>query len=99
MASVFDDAMGWAVRRTQGSWSVTADLHIRYRRPVAAGYEYLVRGRVLETKGRKTKTSAELLDVDGNILAEANALFIGGIEEKLLEKLGDNNKTMEGFRS
>ncbi len=86
LASVFDDAMAWAVRQISGEWGVTADFHIRYRRPVTAGGEYTVKGRVESKKGRKAKTTAQILDTEGNVLAEADALFVGGAGAKLREK-------------
>lgn len=85
LASVFDDAMAWAVRQVGGDWGVTADFHIRYRRPVTAGGEYTVRGRVESRRGRKAKTTAEIVDAEGNVLAEADALFVGGSGAKLRE--------------
>lgn len=86
LASVFDDVMAWAVRQDGGNWGVTADFHIRYRKPVTSGGEYTVEGWVETRRGRKAKTAARLLDSKGDLLAEADALFIGGTEAKLREK-------------
>ena len=86
LASIFDDAMAWAVRQNGGEWGVTADFHIRYRKPVTAGGKYTVKGRVEESRGRRTKTSAQIVDAEGKVLAEADALFIGNVGAKLREK-------------
>jgi uncharacterized protein (TIGR00369 family) len=76
VASVFDDAMAWAVRKNVGPWSVTADFRIRYRKPIRAGENYTVKGRVTATRGRRTRTAAQLVDGKGVVFAEADALFI-----------------------
>ncbi|MDR0652284.1 MAG: PaaI family thioesterase [Synergistaceae bacterium] len=76
LASVFDDAMAWAVHQNIGSWSVTADFHIRYRKPILVGRKYTAEGRVDETRGRKTRTKARIVDATGDIFAEADALFV-----------------------
>ncbi|MDR3231422.1 MAG: PaaI family thioesterase [Synergistaceae bacterium] len=80
LASIFDDAMGWAIRRSCGEWVVTADFHICYRKPVTIGRAYTVRGRVEHRGGRKTKTGAYLTDAKGVVFAEADALFVSGAE-------------------
>ncbi|GHV45126.1 phenylacetic acid degradation protein [Synergistales bacterium] len=76
IASVLDDAMGWAAKQTIGDWSVTADFHIRYRKPTLIGGEYVIKGRVEEVTGRKTKTTAVLLDGSGNVLADSDAVYV-----------------------
>lgn len=77
LASIFDDAMAWAVRKESGEWGVTADFHIRYRKPVLADKNYTVKGKLENQRGRKFKTSAQILDTESNVLAEADALFVG----------------------
>jgi acyl-coenzyme A thioesterase PaaI-like protein len=86
LASIFDDAMAWAVRRSGGDWGVTADFHIRYRKPVTTGREYTVRGRVESRKGRKARTGALLTDANGVLFAEADALFVSGVQRASREK-------------
>jgi uncharacterized protein (TIGR00369 family) len=76
VASVSDEAMGWAVRKSVGASNVTADFHIRYRRPVLVGGEYTAKARAEETHGRKTRASAQIVNAKGDVFAEADALFI-----------------------
>jgi acyl-CoA thioesterase FadM len=68
--------MAWAVRQNAGAWSVTADFHIRYRKPILVGKQYTAKGRVDETRGRKTRAQAQIVDAEGNVFAEADALFV-----------------------
>ncbi|MBL3538156.1 PaaI family thioesterase [Aminivibrio sp.] len=76
IASVFDDAMAWAVRKTIDSWAVTGEISVRYLRPVREGKEYVVEGRVGRLSGRKITTAARMADDSGKTVAEATALFI-----------------------
>ena len=80
LASIFDDAMAWATHQAIGGWGVTADFHIRYRKPVLAGKAYTVKGRVESRRGRKVRTTAQILDDEGTVFAEADALFVGKAE-------------------
>jgi uncharacterized protein (TIGR00369 family) len=85
LAAMFDDAMAWAARQDSGDWGVTADFHIRYRKPVTVGGKYTVKGRVVSRKGRKSKTAARIVDAEGVVFAEAAALFISGARISLKE--------------
>ena len=76
IASVFDDAMAWAIRKESGSWAVTGEMSIRYLRPVLADARYVIEGRVEKTSGRRIATTALMKDEKGKKVAEANALFI-----------------------
>ena len=76
IASVFDDAMAWAIRKESGSWAVTGEMSIRYLRPVLADARYVVEGRVEKMSGRRIATTALMKDEKGKNVAEANALFI-----------------------
>ena len=85
LASLFDDAMGWALHREVGEWGVTADFRIRYRRPAFAGRPHVVKGEVVSLKGRKAKMTARIYDAEDKVTTEAEALFITGIEAKRRE--------------
>ena len=76
IASVFDDAMAWAIRKESGSWAVTGEMSIRYLRPVLADARYVVEGRVEKMSGRRIAATALMKDEKGKKVAEANALFI-----------------------
>lgn len=76
IASVFDDAMAWAIRRESGSWAVTGELSVRYLRPVLADTRYVVEGRVEKRSGRRISTVAVMKSYDGKKVAEANGLFL-----------------------
>ncbi|QTX31873.1 PaaI family thioesterase [Aminithiophilus ramosus] len=78
-----DDAMAWAIRRGEGIWSVTAHMEATYRRPVKIDSPCRVLGRVVCRRGRKITTEAEIVDDEGEILAQFKALFVQMDEESL----------------
>ncbi|MFA5516340.1 MAG: PaaI family thioesterase [Desulfuromonadales bacterium] len=61
--------------RTVGDHPVTAELTVRFRKPVPVGSEVFVRGEVVEIRRRVVQVKAELL-VDGEVCAEARARVV-----------------------
>lgn len=55
---------------------VTGKLSIRYRKPVPVATPLKLVGRVVEDKGRVILTSAQVLDSDGRLLAEADVTLM-----------------------
>ncbi|ADE56199.1 PaaI family thioesterase [Aminobacterium colombiense] len=76
IASIFDDAMAWAVKKETGIWAVTATFEIRYRQPVKIGEEYTFYGKIDSVLGKRIRTSALLKNSTGQEAASASALFI-----------------------
>jgi len=74
---LLDEAMAWAAADKTEMY-YTGRLAIRYRRPVRTGATLQVRGWITRDRGRTLQTRAELQDVAGQALAEAEALFIRG---------------------
>jgi hypothetical protein len=56
--------------------SRTAFLHVDYRKITPIDTLLVLRGRVTSTEGRKAFVSAELLDGEDTLLAEANGLMV-----------------------
>jgi len=71
IASLLDEACIYA-GRSLGETLVTAELTVRYRKPVPVGKEVTVRGEVLERR-RKVLTVKARLEANGEICAEAAA--------------------------
>ncbi len=76
IASVFDDAMAWAVKKEIGTWAMTGEMSIRYLRPVKSGKTYVAKGKVDKRTGRRVNASGVLTDDEGKKMAEATALFL-----------------------
>lgn len=75
VASVLDEAMAWAVEQVSGDWAFTVDFHLRYKKAVEPGKNYVAIASVKEL-GRKITVQAELFDADGKIVAVASAIFL-----------------------
>lgn len=73
---LFDHVFGMVVHAASRPISRTAFLHVDYRKITPIGAPLVVRGRVARTEGRKAFVSAELVDADGALLAEANGLMV-----------------------
>jgi acyl-coenzyme A thioesterase PaaI-like protein len=73
---LFDHVFGMVVHAASRPISRTAFLHVDYRKITPIDAPLVVRGRVTRTEGRKAFVSAELVDADGALLAEANGLMV-----------------------
>lgn len=77
IAAMLDEAAGRAFL-TGGEldrFFVTAKLTIRYRRPVPVDTPLRLLGHVKEEKGRVSVGTSEIVDLDGNVLAEAEGIM------------------------
>ncbi|MGE0216202.1 PaaI family thioesterase [Mycolicibacterium sp.] len=73
---LFDSMFGMVIHATGRPISRTAFLHVDYRRVTPIDTVLTARGWLREADGRKAFVNAELLDGDGNVLAESNGLMI-----------------------
>lgn len=74
VCTLLDEVMAKAGQAV-GLDGVTAEMSVRFRRPVPTETEVLVSGRVTEIRGRLASTEAEITDMEGNVLASAQARF------------------------
>lgn len=56
---------------------VTAELTVRFKKPLTVGTEVFVCGRMTEVKGRIAFTSGEITNAAGTVYATGKARFIG----------------------
>ncbi len=73
---LFDSVFGMVIHAAGRPISRTAFLHVDYRRVTPIDTVLTARGWVREAQDRKAFVNAELLDAEGNVLAEANGLMI-----------------------
>ncbi|ORX99728.1 Thioesterase/thiol ester dehydrase-isomerase, partial [Basidiobolus meristosporus CBS 931.73] len=77
IASLLDEALGRTIiPNLPGSIGFTANFSINYRRPTFADNFVVVRTEVTKIEGRKGFVKGQIEDVQGNILADSEALFI-----------------------
>ncbi len=71
----FDEVLGFA-QDLGGQPGMTGTLTTKFRRPTPLHTDLRFAARIDRLEGRKTFTVGELYDPDGNLLAEADAVFI-----------------------
>ncbi|OBT68080.1 hypothetical protein VE03_01499 [Pseudogymnoascus sp. 23342-1-I1] len=83
IVSIIDEAMSFILKRNKelGTLSglgdlVTADLRVKFIRPVKTPQTVVVEARLREVKGRKYTVEADLKDGEGTVLAQGEALWI-----------------------
>ncbi len=74
-AAVLDEAMGWAIYAA-GAWAMTARMEVKYRRPLPLATELLVTAEVIRERGRWLEAGAQIRGPAGDLLAEAQGLFV-----------------------
>ena len=75
VATMLDEAMGWAAYASH-SWAMTARMTTRFRKAVPLGETLTVSGWITRDRGRYLELRAELRDERGDLLAEAEGLFV-----------------------
>ena len=72
---ILDEAMGWAMYADH-VFAVTARMETRFRRPVGLEQTLTARARITRQRGRRIEVAATLTDDAGELLVEADALFL-----------------------
>ena len=97
VTALLDETMGWAIFH-QGVWGVTAKITVAFKRPVPVGEELVVTGVVLRDRGRGIETAGTVTrGADGELLAEATALFIRMSDDQRAELELRYSRTDEAF--
>ncbi len=64
-------ALGGQERGGGGSGAVTAELTVRFKKPVPIGEKIILMGRVVSERGRVIEAESEISDGQGSVLAQA----------------------------
>ncbi len=84
ISTILDEVMAWAVVE-HDLWGVTARMSLEFKRPVPIGRPIRGEGRVTSVRRRLVETEGILTDEDGNVLARAEATFVGAPEDRKAE--------------
>ncbi len=76
IATVLDEAMGWALVELAGSYGVTRKLSVEYRRPVTMGRPMTVRARIVERDKTRITIEAYVEDQRSRLLASASGEWV-----------------------
>ena len=75
LCTVMDEVMSWALRGTIHGGAVTAQLNVRFLKPVMVGSEIVARGRALGRRRNLLRAEARVELKDGTVAARAEGLF------------------------
>jgi acyl-coenzyme A thioesterase PaaI-like protein len=83
IAAILDETGGRAFLDDPNLFMVTAQLDIRYRKPVPIQTPLVALGIAGQRRGRVSKAHSEIQNLEGEILAEAELVLVDMPEEKL----------------
>lgn len=88
VATILDETMGWAANREMRRMCVTADITVRYRKPVPGDVESLVCARVTKASKRLVYLEGWIEGANGETLARAQGRFmpLSAEETKRIDK-------------
>jgi uncharacterized protein (TIGR00369 family) len=76
LAAIIDECMGWAAARAIGRMCVTAELTIRYRRPVPADRASIAQAEATDVSRRFAEAKGRIVDAEtGRVHVEATGRF------------------------
>ncbi|MFT4570873.1 MAG: hypothetical protein ACI8TX_001173 [Hyphomicrobiaceae bacterium] len=76
VASILDEAQGWAMINLADCYGVTRSLNVTYRRPVAVERPLVVRATLQERRGTSVFLESRIEDERGRLLASAAGHWI-----------------------
>lgn len=77
ICAMIDEIVGralWVYEPTQ--WGVTTNLSMKYRKPVPYDTPLIAQGMIIDNKSRTFKGIGKIMDMDKNVLAEAEVIYI-----------------------
>jgi uncharacterized protein (TIGR00369 family) len=104
-AAVLDECMGWAAARAIGRMCLTAELTVRYLRPIPCNRELTVSTNVTRAARRLAEVEATLADDEGIEYARAQGKFLPlsvedtlAVDDALLYR-GDDARLFDSLRT
>lgn len=92
IASVLDETGGRALMDDPRRFMVTAQMNVRYRKPVPTKTPLIAKGWAGKRHGRVSEAHSEIQSLEGEVLAEAELVLVDIPEDKLagisLEEMG-----------
>lgn len=83
IAAILDETGGRSHMEDPTRFMVTAQLNVRYRKPVPIGTPLVVVGLAGERRGRVSNAKSEIRNMDGDVLAEAELVLVDIPESQL----------------
>ncbi len=75
ISTIADELLWWVIAAQEKVCSLTAQMTVRYKRPVLCGVSYRGVAKVAERRGRKIRATC-VIEREGEVHAEAEGLFV-----------------------
>lgn len=76
ISCMLDELIGRAIWITEPEmWAVTVTLNVKFRKPVPYNVDLKAVGKIINSKSRTFEGIGELYDMEGNLLASAEAVY------------------------
>lgn len=85
IATLLDEAQGWALLTFMKHYGVTRSLNVSYRRPAAVGRPVTVRAKLIEREEANIYLHSQLEDERGRLLASAEGHWVAVRRERALQ--------------
>lgn len=79
ISALLDEAVIWACYASTGHFGVTAELNVRFKKPLPLHKKCIVEGKMLEDKGKIWIVEAKIVDEENNFYAKAMAKIMQSI--------------------
>jgi uncharacterized protein (TIGR00369 family) len=78
ITAIMDETMGRAIMIKNGEaiWGVTAELSVRFRKPIPLGVELTAVGRIVSEKSRTFEGAGEIYLPDGSVAVEGSGKYV-----------------------
>ena len=76
ISAILDDAIIWALYAAKETFGLTAELKVRFLKPVPINKEFIIQGEILEDKGKLLIGKSTLKDKNDKIYAKARAKIV-----------------------
>lgn len=84
IATILDEVMAWSLVASD-NWGVTARMTVTFKRPARVTTMIRGEGWIVRARRRLFETAGRVIDVEGNVLASAEATYLAVDEGRKLE--------------
>lgn len=91
ISAMLDEIAGRAIWIYEPVWGVTTNLHVKFRKPVPYGVKLKAVGEIIKNTTRAFIGLSKLYDMEGNLLAEAEATYLKLSLDKIASSEGNHD--------
>ena len=91
ISAMLDEIAGRAIWIYEPVWGVTTNLQVKFRKPVPYGVKLKAVGEIIKNTTRAFIGLSKLYDMEGNLLAEAEATYLKLSLDKIASSEGNHD--------